>query len=68
MLSLLLKYIIMLSNGANLLTNKLLSKGYRRAKLVSTFEKFHGRHHDNVNPNNMAVSRLISDSMASVEA
>ena len=36
-------------------------QGYRKAKLVSTFKKFYGRHHD-------LVSKLISDLMASVEA
>ena len=32
------------------LTNKLLSKGYRRAKLVSAVKKFYGRYHDLVDP------------------
>ena len=33
-----------------LLTNKLFSHGYRKARLVSTVKKFCGRHHDLVDP------------------
>ena len=51
-----------------LLTNQLFSQGYRKAKLVSTVKKFYGRHHDLVDPYNVAVSKLISDLIASVEA
>ena len=36
-----------------------LSKGYQRTKLVSTLEKFYGRHNDLVDPYNVAVSRII---------
>ena len=42
------------------LTTKLLSQGYQKTKLVATLKKFYGRHHDLVNPNNVAVSRIIS--------
>ena len=34
-------------------------------KLVATLKKFCGRHHDLVNPYNMAVSRIVSDVFAS---
>ena len=43
------------------LTTKLLSQGYQKAKLVPTLKKFYGRHHDLVNPYNVAVSRIVSD-------
>ena len=42
--------------------------GCRKAKLVSTVKKFYGRHHDLIDSCNMAVSKLISDLIASVEA
>ena len=42
-------------------TTKLLSQGYQKTKLVATLKKFDGRHHDLVNPYNMAVSRIVSD-------
>ena len=41
------------------LTTKLLSQGYQKTKLVATFKKFYGRHHDLVNPYNVAVSRIV---------
>ena len=44
-----------------LLTNNFFSQDYRKAKLVSTVEKFYGRPHDPVDPYNVAVSKLISD-------
>ena len=47
------------------LTTKLLSRGYQKTKLVATLKKFYGRHHDLVNPYNVAVSRIISDVFAS---
>ena len=47
------------------LTTKLLSQGYQKTKLVATFKKFYGRHHDLVNPYNVAVSRIVSDVFAS---
>ena len=37
---------------------------YKRTKLVSTLEKFYGRHRDLVNPCNVIVSRLTSDVFA----
>ena len=46
------------------LTTKLLSQGYQKTKLVATL-KFYGRHHDLVNPYNVAVSRIVSDVFAS---
>ena len=46
-----------------LLTSKLLSQGYRRAKLVSTLKKFYGRCHDLVDPYCVAASKLVSDLM-----
>ena len=51
-----------------LLTYKLFSQGYRKAKLLSTVKTFQGRQHDLVDSYNVAVSNLISDLMASVEA
>ena len=44
-----------------MLTKKLLSQGYQKTKLVATLKKFYGRHHDLVNPYNVAVFRIISD-------
>ena len=46
------------------LTTKLLSQGYQKIKLVATLKKFYGRHHDLVNPYNVAVSRIVSDVFA----
>ena len=42
------------------LTTKLLSQGYQKTELVATFKKFCGRHHNLVNPYNVAVSRIVS--------
>ena len=47
------------------LTQKLLSQGYQKTKLVATLKKFYGRHHDLVNPYNVTVSRIVSDVFAS---
>ena len=47
------------------LTTKLLSQGYQKTKLVATLKKFYGRHHDLVNPYNVAVSRIVSDVLVS---
>ena len=47
------------------LTQKLLSQGYQKTKLVATLKKFYGRHHNLVNPYNVAVSRIVSDVFAS---
>ena len=44
-----------------MLTTKLLSQGYQTTKLVATLQKLYGRHHDLVNPYNVAVSRIVSD-------
>ena len=44
-----------------MLTTKLLSQGYQKSKLVATLKKFYGRHHDLVNPYNVAISRIVSD-------
>ena len=46
------------------LTTKLLSQGYQKTKLVATLKKFYGRHHDLVNPYNVAASRIVSDVFA----
>ena len=46
------------------LTTKLLSQGYQKTKLVATLKMFCGRHHDLVNPYNVAVSRIVSDVFA----
>ena len=43
------------------LTTMLLSQGHQTNKLVATLKKFYGRHHDLVNPYNVAVSRIVSD-------
>ena len=43
---------------------KLLSQGYQKTKLVATLKKFYGKHHDLVNPYNVAVSRIVSDVFA----
>ena len=51
-----------------LLISKLLAHGYRRAKLLSTVKRLFGKHHDFVDPFNVAVSKLLFDLMASVEA
>ena len=48
-----------------MLTTKLLSQGYQKTKLVATLQKFYERHHDLVNPYNVAVSRIVSDVFAS---
>ena len=43
------------------LTTRLLSQGYQKTKLVAPLKKFYRRHHDLVNPYNVAVSRIASD-------
>ena len=50
-----------------ILTTKILSQGYQKTKLVATLTKFYGRHHDLVNPYNVAVSRIVSDVFANDE-
>ena len=44
---------------------KVVEPGYQKTKLVATLKKFYGRHHDLVNPYNVAVSRIVSDVFAS---
>ena len=44
-----------------MLTTELLSQWYQKTKLLATLKKFCGRHHDLVNPYNVAVSRIVSD-------
>ena len=39
--------------------------GVSKIKLVATRKKFYGRHHDLVNPYNVAVFRIVSDIFAS---
>ena len=46
------------------LNTKLLSQG---TKLVTTLKKFYWRHHDLVNPYNVAVSSIVSDVFANYE-
>ena len=48
-----------------LLTTKFWSQGYQITKLVAILKKFYGRHHDRVNPYNVAVSRTVSGVFAS---
>ena len=48
-----------------MLTAKLLSQRYQKTKLVAILKKLYGRHHDLVNPYNVAVSRIVSDVFAS---
>ena len=58
------KDFIMMERG-KMLTRKLLSQGYQNTKLVPTLKKFYGRHHDLVNPYNVAVSRIVFEVFAS---
>ena len=41
------------------------ARGIKKTKLVATLKKFYGRHHDLVNPYNVAVSRIVSYVFAS---
>ena len=50
-----------------MLTTRLLNQGYQKTKLLATLKKFYGRHHDLVNPCNVAVSRIVSDVFANDE-
>ena len=47
-------------NKGKLLAIKLLSHGYRRAKLVSAFKKVYGKRRDLVDHSNVAISKLSS--------
>ena len=49
-----LNYQDLMERG-KVLTTKLLSQGYQKTKLVATLKKVYGRHHDLVNPYNVAV-------------
>ena len=45
--------------------NKVVEPGVsKKTKLVAILKKFYGRHHDLVNPYNVAVSRIVSDVFA----
>ena len=44
-----------------MLTTRFLSQGYKKTQMVPTLKKFYGRHHELVNPYNVAVSRIVSD-------
>ena len=50
-----------------MLNTRLLSQVYKKTKLVATFKKFYERHHNLVNPYNVAVSRIVSDIFADDE-
>ena len=43
---------------------KVAEPGVSKNKLVAILKKFYGRHHDLVNPYNVAVSRIVSDVFA----
>ena len=58
--------ILSFMERGKVLTTKLLSQWYQKTKLVATLKKkFYGRHHNLVNPYNVAVSRIVSDVFAS---
>ena len=40
------------------------ARSIKKPKLVATLEKFYGRHHDLVNPYNIAASRIVSNVFA----
>ena len=44
-----------------LLTNKLLTQGYCKPRLIRTIKKFYGRHHDIVNKFGVSISKLVLD-------
>ena len=46
---------------------RLLSQGYQKTKLVATHKKLYGKHHDLVNPYNVAVYSIVSDVFANDE-
>ena len=56
-------YLDFMERG-KVLTTKLLSQWYQKTKLVATLKKFYWRHHDRVNPYNVADSRIVSDVFA----
>ena len=55
-----IKYEDFLARG-KLLTNKLLTQGYVKPKLITVIKKFYGRHHDVVLKYDVSVSKLIND-------
>ena len=44
-----------------LLTNKLLTHGYCKQRLIKTIKKFYGRHHEIVDKFGVSVSKMILD-------
>ena len=54
------QYGSFLSRGV-LLTNKLLTQGYLKPRLIKVIKKFYGRHHCLINKYGVSVSKLISD-------
>ena len=44
-----------------LLTNKLLTQGYCKPRLIKTIKKFYGRHHELVDKFGVSVSKMILD-------
>ena len=50
---------------ALLMTSKLLNQGYLRTRLIATYKKFYGRHHDLIDKYNMSISQMIIDIFAS---
>ena len=44
-----------------LLTNKLLTHGYCKPRLIKTIKKFYGRHHEIVDKFGVSVSKMILD-------
>ena len=47
--------------GGKLLTNKLLTQGYYKPRLIKTIKKFYGRHHEIVDKFGISVSKMILD-------
>ena len=47
------------------LTSKLLKQGYVLPRLITTFRKFYGRHHDLIGKYNMSCSDMAKDLFAS---
>ena len=54
------QYGSFLSMGV-LLTNKLLTQGYLKPRLIKVIKKLYGRHHCRINKYGVYVSKLISD-------
>ena len=47
--------------GGKLLTNKLLTQGYCKPRLIKTIKKFYCRHHEIVEKFGVSVSKMILD-------